>query len=115
MNPVTVLFPLVIVASALLLHFVGHFGWAAVAAELGAGSAFALQVIFWTTLAASALFINRFTRRLILDFLRQPPVLGPVIGFIMVPLMLGAQWQVGPYNHVLKHRPRACVVHLLCE
>ena len=94
MNLATVLFPLVIVASALLLHFVGHFGWAAVATESMGGSAFVLQVVFWTTLAASVLFMNRFTRRLASDFIRQPPVLGPVIGFIMVPLMLGAQWQV---------------------
>lgn len=93
MKAITVIFPVFLLLAMLLLHAVGNFGFDGVAERLGVSQ----PVLFATTVAPIVAVLslrNRFLRHLARDFMRQPPILGPVLGFIMIPMVLGAQFRL---------------------
>mgnify|MGYP003883985133 CR=1 FL=1 len=93
MNFLTFLWPFFVVAACIYVHVLLVVGIEDLATAAGVST---------TTLAvATACFLGnvfllcfRSWRHVIVDFLHQPPVLGPVLGFVMLPMMLGAQWKV---------------------
>ena len=93
MNFATFLAPFLVTFLCLFLHFIGAHGFAGVAAYLGLSTTTLWILVAVEAIVAAGLSL-RPSRRLIVDFIRQPPVLGPVFGWLLVPLMLKAQLHV---------------------
>jgi hypothetical protein len=102
-------------AGCVVLHyFAAHHGAAGTLAWVQSHAQLVLAAA--ALVAAYACVASRFFRRLVSDFVRQPPVLGPVIGVLLVPLMASAQWKVWRARHeaARTRRKREAVADAVC-